>query len=203
MTPPSTPPPSDSHSSQSQSRRRVWLRNTLKVAGVSLVGLGIAGYFGLDYFIRQKLPGLLDEQLTEFINRPVKVGEVKYWSLSGIRLENSSIPATEDDPNYVKAKAIDIGFNPVPLLFTQTLPLRISLLEPDVYVEEDKQGEFVRLNLDTGEGELPFDIDAKVNLRRAKVAVLPQALKNPFNDLYSIICQLCHFNVYSVAFLLI
>ena len=180
MTPPSTPPPSDSHSSQSQPRRRVWLRNTLKVAGVSLVGLGIAGYFGLDYFIRQKLPGLLDEQLTEFINRPVKVGEVKYWSLSGIRLENSSIPATEDDPNYVKAKAIDIGFNPVPLLFTQTLPLRISLLEPDVYVEEDKQGEFVRLNLDTGEGELPFDIDAKVNLRRAKVAVLPQALKNPF-----------------------
>ncbi|MEM7716057.1 MAG: DUF748 domain-containing protein, partial [Cyanobacteria bacterium P01_A01_bin.68] len=181
MTSPNSHPPSDSHSSEGQPRRRVWLRNTLKIAGVSLVGLGIAGYFGLDYFIRRRLPGLLDEQLTEFINRPVKVGEVKYWSLSGIRLENSSIPATENDPNYVKAKAIDIGFNPIPLLFTQTLPLRITLLEPDVYVEEDKQGEWVRLNLDTSdEGELPFDIDAKINLRRAKVAVLPQALKNPF-----------------------
>ncbi|MEM6403502.1 MAG: DUF748 domain-containing protein, partial [Cyanobacteria bacterium P01_D01_bin.116] len=180
MTPPNTPPPSDSHSSQGQPRRRVWLHNTLKVAGVSLVGLGVAGYFGLDYFIRRKLPSLLDKQLTEFINRPVKVGEVKYWSLTGIRLKNSSIPATQNDPNYVKAKAIDIGFNPIPLLLTQTLPLRISLIEPDVYVEEDKQGEWVRVNLDTGEGELPFDIDAKVNLRRAKVAVLPQALKNPF-----------------------
>lgn len=180
MTSPNTPPPSDSHSSEGQPRRRVWLRNTLKVAGVSLVGLGIAGYFGLDYFIRRRLPGLLDEQLTEFINRPVKVGEVKYWSLTGIRLENSSIPATSNDPNYVKAKAVDIGFNPIPLLFTQTLGMRITLIEPDVYVEEDKQGEFVRLNLDTGEGEFPFDINANINLRRAKVAVLPQALKDPF-----------------------
>ena len=30
-----------------------------------------------------------------------------------------------------------------------------------------------------------------------------QVMKNPFNDLYSIIWQLCQFNVYSVAFLLI
>ncbi len=180
MTPPSTPPPSDSHNSQRRSRRRVWLGNAAKIVGASLLGLGIAGYFGLDYWIRRKLPPLLDEQLTEFINRPVKVGEVKYWSLTGVRLENSSIPATKNDPNYVKAKAVDIGFNPIPLLFTQTLPLRITLIEPDVYVEEDKQGEWVRVNLDTGEGELPFDIDAKINLRRAKVAVLPQALKDPF-----------------------
>ncbi len=180
MTPPNTPQDSDSSIVQSQPRRRVWLRNAIKIAGVSLVGLGVAGFFGLDYWIRRKLPPLLDEQLTEFINRPVKVGDVKYWSLTGIRLENSSIPATENDPNYVKAKAVVIGFNPIPLLFTQTLPLSINLIEPDVYVEEDKQGEWVRLNLDTGEGELPFDIDAKINLRRAKVAVLPQALKNPF-----------------------
>ena len=72
MTPPNTPPPSDSHNSQSQPQKRVWLRNALKIAGVSLLGLGVAGYFGLDYFIRRKLPLLLDEQLTEFINRPVK-----------------------------------------------------------------------------------------------------------------------------------
>ena len=180
MTLPNTPQDSNSSTPQSRSRRRVWLGNAIKFAGASLVGLGVAGYFGLDYWIRRKLPPLLDEQLTEFINRPVKVGDVKYWSLGGIRLENSSIPATKNDPNYVKSKAIDIGFNPIPLLFTQTLPLTITLIEPDVYVEEDKQGEWVRLNLDTGEGELPFDIDAKVNLRRAKVAVLPQALKDPF-----------------------
>ena len=179
MTPPNTPQDSTS-TPRSQPRRRVWLRNAAKIFGVSLLGLGVAGYFGLDYFIRRKLPPLLDEQLTNFVNRPVKVGDVKFWSLSGIRLENSSIPATKNDPNYVKAKAIDIGFNPIPLLFTQTLPLTITLIEPDVYVEEDKQGEWVRLNLDTGEGELPFDIDAKINLRRAKVAVLPQALKDPF-----------------------
>ncbi|WP_414621663.1 translocation/assembly module TamB domain-containing protein [Calothrix sp. CCY 0018] len=179
MTPPNNPQDSTS-TPQSQRRRRVWLRNAVKIFGASLVGLGVAGYFGLDYWIRRKLPPLLDQQLTEFVNRPVKVGDVKFWSLSGIRLENSSIPATANDPNYVKAKAVDIGINPIPLLFTQTLPLRITLIEPDVYVEQDKQGEWVRLNLDTGEGELPFDIDAKINLRRAKVAVLPQALKDPF-----------------------
>ena len=95
-------------------------------------------------------------------------------------MEDSSIPATKNDPNYVKAKAVVIGINPIPLLFTQTLPLSINLIEPDVYVEEDEQGEWVRVNLDTGEGEFPFDIDAKINLRRAKVAVLPQALKDPF-----------------------
>lgn len=179
MTPPNTPQDSTPNP-PSRSRRRVWLRNAVKIFGASVLGLGVAGYFGLDYWIRRKLPPLLDQQLTEFVNRPVKVGEVKFWTLTGIRLENSSIPATQNDPNYVKAKAVDIGFNPIPLLFTQTLPLRITLIEPDVYVEQDKQGEWVRLNLDTGEGELPFDIDAKINLRRAKVAVLPQALKDPF-----------------------
>ncbi|MEO1427631.1 MAG: translocation/assembly module TamB domain-containing protein [Cyanobacteria bacterium J06633_8] len=181
MTPPNTPQDSDFPTVPSQPRKSVWLGNIAKIAGISLLGLGIAGYFGLDYFIRRRLPGILDEQLTEFVNRPIKVGEIKNWSLTGVRLENSAIPATENDPNYVKAKAIDIGFNLIPVLFTQTLPLSINLIEPDVYVEEDKQGEWVRINLDkTDEGELPFDIDAKVNLRRAKVAILPQALKNPF-----------------------
>ena len=179
MTLPNTPQDSTPNP-PSRSRRRVWLRNAVKIVGASVLGLGVAGYFGLDYWIRRKLPPLLDQQLTEFVNRPVKVGDVKFWTLTGIRLENSSIPATQNDPNYVKAKAVDIGFNPIPLLFTQTLPLTITLIEPDVYVEQDKQGEWVRLNLDTGEGELPFDIDAKINLRRAKVAVLPQALKDPF-----------------------
>ncbi|MEO1560382.1 MAG: hypothetical protein AAFS12_12375, partial [Cyanobacteria bacterium J06632_19] len=168
MTPPNTPQDSDFPTVPSQPRKSVWLGNIAKIAGISLLGLGIAGYFGLDYFIRRRLPGILDEQLTEFVNRPIKVGEIKNWSLTGVRLENSAIPATENDPNYVKAKAIDIGFNLIPVLFTQTLPLSINLIEPDVYVEEDKQGEWVRINLDkTDEGELPFDIDAKVNLRRA------------------------------------
>ncbi|MGD1911593.1 MAG: translocation/assembly module TamB domain-containing protein [Rivularia sp. (in: cyanobacteria)] len=181
MTPPNIPPESDSQSQQSQAPRRAWLGVVIKIFGVSLLGLGVAGYFGLDYFIRRQLPSLLDKQLSEFINREVKVGEVKSWSLSGIRLENSSIPATLDDPNYVKAKVIDIGFNPIALLLTQTLPIRINLIEPDVYVEEDKQGEWVRVNLSIQEeGELPFDIDAKVNLRKAKVTVLPQVLKTPF-----------------------
>ncbi|MGF1677249.1 MAG: DUF748 domain-containing protein, partial [Rivularia sp. (in: cyanobacteria)] len=180
MIPPNTPPESDSQTAQNQPRKRVWLRNTILITGVSLLGLGVVGYLSLDDWIRRKLPPLLDEQLSEFINREVKVGEVRSWSLTGVRLENSSIPATENDPNYVKTKAVDIGFNPIGLLFTQTLPLRISLIEPDVYIEEDKQGEWIRLNLDTGEGELPFDIDAKIQLQKARVAVLPQALKNPF-----------------------
>ncbi len=179
MTSPNTPPPSDSPSPH-QPRKRVWLRNAAKIAGVSLLGLGVVGYFSLDYWIRRKLPPLLDEQLTNYINRPVKVGSVKSWSLTGIRLEKSSIPAIQNDPNYVTAKAVDIGINPIPLLFTRTLPLRITLIEPDLYIEQDKQGKWVRLNLDASEGELPFDINAKIQLQRAKVAVLPQALNEPF-----------------------
>ena len=180
MTQPNTPP-EDSQSQQEQPANRTWLGVAIKIAGVSFLGLGVAGYFGLNYWIRRQLPSILDKRLSEFINRDVKVGEIKSWSLSGISLENSSIRATRDDPNYVKAKAIDIEFNPIALLFTQTLPLTITLIQPDVYVEEDKQGEWVRLDLDTdSEGELPFDIDAKVNLQKAKVAVLPQALKKPF-----------------------
>ena len=181
MTPPNSPPESDTQSPQKQTQKRAWLGSAFAIFGVSLLGLGVAGYFGLDYFIRRKLPTLLNKQVSEFINREVKIGEIKSWSLTGVRLENASIPAFGDDPNYVKAKAIDIGFNPLGLLLTRTLPLRITVIEPDVYVEEDKQGEWVRVNLDTQpEGELPFDIDAKVNLRRAEVVVLPQFLKTPF-----------------------
>ena len=119
MTQPNTPP-EDSQSQQEQPANRTWLGVAIKIAGVSFLGLGVAGYFGLNYWIRRQLPSILDKRLSEFINRDVKVGEIKSWSLSGISLENSSIRATRDDPNYVKAKAIDIEFNPIALLFTQT-----------------------------------------------------------------------------------
>ncbi|MGK7915788.1 MAG: hypothetical protein AB4038_09600, partial [Prochloraceae cyanobacterium] len=52
--------------------------------GVSLLVLSVAGYAGLRFFIDQKLPGLLSKQLSQTLNRPVKVGEVESFSLTGI-----------------------------------------------------------------------------------------------------------------------
>ncbi|MEM7554247.1 MAG: translocation/assembly module TamB domain-containing protein [Cyanobacteria bacterium P01_A01_bin.84] len=189
MTSPNTPPenttPERIPPKQSWSRYRnllptnPWLRGAMTL-GVAIAGVGVVGYFGLDYWIRSNVPSLVEKQLGEYINRQVRVGEVQTWSLGGIRIGKSSIPATATNPDYVQAEAIDVKFGLLPVLFSRTLPIDITFVKPDVYVQQNQQGEWLELDLDTdSEGELPFKIDAKVSLQEGKFTVLPQFSRTP------------------------
>lgn len=178
MTSPNTPPEQEQETRiyRNLPPANPWLRGALTL-GVAIAGVGVIGYFGLDYWIRRNVPSLVEKQLGEYINRQVSVGEVQTWSLSGIRLGSSGVLASSTDASYVKAEAVDVKFGLLPVLFSRTLPIDITFIQPDIYSQQNQQGEWAELDLDMdSEGGLPFDIDATVRLQQGKLTVLPQGL---------------------------
>ncbi|MGK7873790.1 MAG: hypothetical protein AB4426_10910, partial [Xenococcaceae cyanobacterium] len=126
--------------------RRNLLRGLLQIArrpwaiaiAVTSITVGVAGCVGLRFFVYQKLPPLLEEELSQIMNREVRVGEVKSFSLTSIQLGPASIPATPTDPDNVSIRSIEVGFNPLPLLLRRPLPLSITLVDVDAYADQDE-----------------------------------------------------------------
>ncbi|MDJ0675766.1 MAG: translocation/assembly module TamB domain-containing protein [Calothrix sp. MO_167.B42] len=183
MTSPNTPPEDNSVETPNSQPRRFWVHRTIAGFGLTLVGIGIVGYVSVNNWIRQELPSFLETELSKILKRQVNVGEVKGLGLTDIQFGNSSIPATSTDSDYVSIEAINVSFNPIPVLLSRTLPFSVTLVKPTVYIEENNQGEWVNTDaFELEEGEpLPINFNATVILQNAKVVLSSRNQNTPFN----------------------
>lgn len=144
----------------------------------AIAALGSLGYWGTNVLVKQKLPPFLEDQIGNYLQRPIDLGGVKGWSLSGIEFGKTVIPPTAQDRDQIMAEGINIGFNLLPILFRRTLPLAITLQQPDIYLEQDKRGEWVDLaflNQDPDQEQkdplLYFDVNLTV--QEADITAVP------------------------------
>lgn len=168
---------SKSKNPKGQNPKRLWLlvlsRGGLALGGLLIVGIPI-GIWRLQSFIQQDLAPLVEKNLTNIIDRPLELGEVKGFSLSGVEFGASTIRATAADPDKVKADAIEVGFDPLQLLFNKRLKLDVTLVNPVGYVEQDNQGRWITTNLVLPDEPGPIDIEVdKVKLRNGNVVLKP------------------------------
>ena len=179
MTSSNTPPEEDSLEVSNTEPRSVWLRRTIAVLGLTLAGIGAVGYVSINHWISKELPPFLETELSKILKRQVNIGKVKSWSLTGIQIGSSSIPATVTDPDSVDIKAINVNFAPIPTLLSRTLVVSVTLVKPNVYIAQDKQGEWVNPDIlqQPEGGKLPINLNATVRLQSAKVVLLPQGQK--------------------------
>lgn len=105
------------------------------------------------YFVSQKLSPLVETKLSKFLNRPVEIGEVEYVSLTGVRFANSEIPVTKTDKDFAIVEAVDVKFNPIKLLTQKTLELDLTLIQPYIYIEEDKSKTWIQTRLNRSNSE--------------------------------------------------
>ena len=132
----------------------------LWLGGLLFVSFG--GGFGYGYFLlQQRLTPLVDRELTNLLNRPVEVGPVNGVSLTRVRLGQSAIPATAVDPDRATVEAVDVAFNLLTLLTHRELNLNITLIKPNLYLEQDEQKNWLSTKLDSSTG----DSALKVNLQ--------------------------------------
>ncbi len=185
---PPNPPPEPSEGSTPVLQK---LYNFIKkpsslIAGGVLLSLGVATYGGVSYFVYEKLSPLLSQQLSKALEREVRVGEVESFSLNHIRIGQTSIPTTENDPDRVDLDGLKVQFNPLPLLIGQPLDIDITIDNPDLYVEQNPSGKWLgfqeREQIEDVELDLPIDIDADIELNNANVALLP----NGFQELVKV-----------------
>ena len=148
-------------------------RGGMAVGGILAVTMA-SGIWRLRNFIEKELAPLAEENLTNTLKRPITLGDVKGFSLSGVRFGALTIPQTETDTDRVTAEAVEVGFDPLQLLFKRRLKLDVTLVNPDVYIEQDKQGVWVDTSLNNleQEGFLKTDLD-KLRLRNGNLVLVP------------------------------
>jgi len=189
----SPPPNPDSNSgigsgsSSSEGRGRS-LKPFLVAGGIAAVGV-IGGIGAAQYFIYNRLAPLVEESISETLNRPLELGNVEGFTLSGLKIDGAIVPPTDDSQDYALVDTIQVGFdfgNMVSsLLRDRTLPLSITLIDPEIYAYEDADGQWLRLVLKDSDGEGPIGVDVdQINVENATVvlAKYPSALESPWEN---------------------
>ncbi len=120
---------------------------------VALIGVGC---WRLLVFIHEDLAPLVSEALSKTLNRPVEVGELETYSLTGMRFGPSGLPAYETqldgktiiDKDVATTEAVDVSFNVWKTLQTRTLNLDVTLVNPKLSVDEDVEGRWILTELE-------------------------------------------------------
>ncbi len=165
--------------------QRLWLILLSRPAIGVLLGFLIVllwGSWQLWIFVHEELAPLVEKNLSQTLNRPVKLGRVERFSLIGLRFSRSSIPAFSKqvenrlvkDPDQVTVQAVDVVFDPIDLLLERTLNLDITLDQPDLYVEQAKDGRWISTTItpQEDEGLVKTKLQA-IRFRGARAVVVP------------------------------
>lgn len=117
-----------------------WRRKLVLGAGILLfTGAGAGLTFGW-YWLQRKLIPLVETELTNYFDRPVDIGQLQVVSPLGARFGRSEIPPTATNPDTVSVEAVWVNFDPWKLLSRRTLELNLTLVKPDLYLEQDERG---------------------------------------------------------------
>ncbi|MFN6566435.1 translocation/assembly module TamB domain-containing protein [Dendronalium sp. ChiSLP03b] len=167
------------------SNPRLWLlllRRTSVVLIVLLLTGIAAGVWWARNYVYNDLAPLVEQNLEQLLGRPIKVGRVTSFSLSSLRFSSLSIPATATDPDRVTAKAVDVQFSLLSVILTRSLPLDVTLVQPNVYLQQDRAGRWVRTEVKSKEGQGAIQtqlqtlkiVDGKVELLPAPAPTKPK-----------------------------
>jgi translocation and assembly module TamB len=181
-----------------QSTRAFWsvLSSRPVLGALVVVGIlaGAAVWRGL-IFVERDLAPMVENNLQKLFNRPVKLGPLKGYSLTSIEYGRSSIPPHKStlngrpflDKDQAFADSVVIRFNPLTVLFSQTLNLDVVLNRPQVYLDQAPDNRWIATRLSPSpEGWLKIRVktiravDATVKLDPTKA---PQRLLQNANGL--------------------
>jgi len=159
-------------------RRRLGI--VLSLILLSVIGGGLAWAW---LFIYRQLGPQVEQTVTKLLNRPVQLGKLEGFSLNSLRFGATKLPATPTDPDRAFVEAVEVKFNLIPLITDRTVPLDVTLVKPNAYIQQDKDGVWVATKLQTlPKGAIDFKLNV-LRLRNADVVLVPRGgagnLKTP------------------------
>ncbi|MBE9043686.1 translocation/assembly module TamB domain-containing protein [Pleurocapsales cyanobacterium LEGE 10410] len=114
-----------------------WRKKIIAIAILLLGSAGIGLIYGW-YFTQRKLIPLIETEVGNYLRRPLELGELKSISLTEVSFGSSALPATAENPDFVEIEAIKVDFAPLHFLVERELKLDLTLLQPDIYIEQDE-----------------------------------------------------------------
>ena len=144
---------------ESDFSQRLWLlissRSSIAVGTVFLIAI-IGGALYARNSINERLVPLVEKNLKQLLGRPVEIGKVAGFSLNSLRFDSASIPAIAKDRDRITAEAVKVEFNLWRLLINQTLGLNVTLVDPDIYLDQTPNGSWISTEIQTTKGETDF-----------------------------------------------
>src|ERR1700676_2782179 len=123
------------------------MRKNILIAGCAVVALFVVVVLGVSVFVdANQFRPTLEQKMAAALGRPVTVGHIGLSLLTGsVSVEDVSIA---DDPGFgsapfLKAKAVRVGVDLMPLIFSRTLRVRSFALEaPQVVLLHSSSGKW-------------------------------------------------------------
>ncbi|VEP18087.1 conserved hypothetical protein [Hyella patelloides LEGE 07179] len=152
-----------------------WLRRGLVASFILTVGTVVIGKVVGYHLIEKDLIPLIETELDEYLHRPIDIGDLETFSLISARFGESELPATADNPDTLEVSQIKVNFNLLSLLFQRILPLNITLIKPNLYVERGERGLWTPTDFgteDDGEGGgIKVDVNS-IKLRQGTLTLV-------------------------------
>jgi len=141
------------HSNQTPSPANGQRWGVRSLFGLLLVGPLLGGATGAHWgwrYLQQDLVPQIGADLSQSLNRPVQLGAVQQFSLGGLRLGASAIPAIATDADTLTLEAVDIRVQPLASLRQRKVQLIVTLIKPTITIRQEADGHWVatELNLD-------------------------------------------------------
>jgi translocation and assembly module TamB len=165
----------ESSRSVRSSQRSHWVKyGVVLLTGGVVVG-GVIGWQWVQNFISNDLRPLIETSLSNLLQRPVQIGNIESYSWNHLRVGASQLPPTPGDRDYIRARAIEVTFNPLALLTTRTLRLHVKLKQPRAYFDQNQQGQWLVLKLKEGQAPSPIRIQLdSAEMQGAIVTLVPR-----------------------------
>ncbi|MGL5871715.1 MAG: translocation/assembly module TamB domain-containing protein [Xenococcaceae cyanobacterium] len=170
---------------ESPPKKRWWRRILMGMSVVSVIGIGGSFAYGW-YFLENQLSPLVERELTDYLNRPIKIGEFEGITPGKLRLGASEIPATAIDPDRVKTESVEVSFSMGELIFQRHLNLDVLLIKPKIHIEQDKRKTWVSTKIDSSSNakkQKPFiEVDVKtIQFQDADLELVARSLQKTLN----------------------
>ena len=157
-------------------RNTFWKRAALPLGVLTIAGIG--GTLWATKYVYEDIVPIVETSLEKELNRPVKLGKMQGFSLGSLRLGKSEIPVTATDSDHMEIEAIDVSFNLWESFQKKKLKIKLNLLNPVAFIEEDKPGVWIGTEITPQKEDDPNagDVDvAEVKLSNATIELLPIA----------------------------
>ena len=152
--------------------RRFWKTAAITLGAGTLI-VGTVAVIGAWLFINRGLTPLLERRLSVLLERQLELGDLEGLSWNGLRVGQSRLSATETDPTYVTAEAVEVGFNPLQVLFDRELEIDLQLTGAAGYLEQHPDDGWLGIDVPTFE---PPPEEPLIKVRMDDIEVVDSAI---------------------------
>ncbi|MGK7887897.1 MAG: translocation/assembly module TamB domain-containing protein [Leptolyngbyaceae cyanobacterium] len=165
---------------------RRWQWVYLVLGGAIAISSSI-GYWRLRRYVYLDLAPRIEQTLAQQIDRPIELGAVEGFSPFNLRFGASALPATLTDSDRATVEAINVQFNPLEILLRRQLSLSINLINPDIILNQDATGQWLRTRIKATEpGPIQINL-AQINFSHTTVTLQPTPFRpSQFNSTQSV-----------------